>query len=101
MPGFCATCGFHRNAHGNIALTACSQFIAEAIDCLDDGDPTNPCSGKVEFRMALSGTGRSFARCDHHWGQRLAVQEETNRRYPTLQPADFDPAYAGEQWDED
>lgn len=67
--------------------------------CLDHqkGD----CEGPVELRMALSGTGIPFPRCDKHWGARLEEQERINRTYPTLQPSDFDPAYAGERWEED
>lgn len=72
----------------------------EALECLDDyGDDT--CEGDVEFRMPLSGTGRSFPRCEKHWGERLDVQEGIDRRYGGVAPpSDFDPAYAGESWDE-
>jgi hypothetical protein len=61
------------------------------------------CSGPVEYRMPLSGTGRSFPRCDGHWAERLDVQEGIDRRYPDspFPPADFDPTYAGETWDND
>jgi len=68
------------------------------IRCLEENED---CDGKVEYRHPLSGTGRSFPRCEAHWGFRLQKQEEINRRYPTLPPADFDPAYAGERWDEE
>jgi hypothetical protein len=69
-------------------------------DCLDG--PTD-CEGPVEYRMALSGTGKPFPRCDKHWDERLDKQDEINQRYPDspVAPADFDPAYAGEHWDED
>ena len=69
------------------------------MECLDDYK--SPCDGPVEYRFALSGTGRSFPRCDRHWAERLDEQERINERYPTLAPPDFDPAYAGEHWDED
>jgi hypothetical protein len=59
------------------------------------------CEGAVEYRFALSPTGRQFPRCDHHWALRLNEQERINATYPTLQPADFDPFYAGERWDEE
>jgi hypothetical protein len=67
--------------------------------CLDHhkGD----CKGKVEYRMPLSGSGRAFPRCDHHWELRLIDQDAINQRYPTLEPADFDPLYAGERWEEE
>ena len=70
----------------------------ETLDCLDG--PVQ-CAGPVEYRFALSATGRSFPRCDKHWGDRLDVQEGIDRRYPTHAPIDFDPSYAGESWDED
>jgi hypothetical protein len=70
--------------------------------CLDHGRRT-PCSGAVEYRLPLSGTGRSFPRCERHWNERLDAQEEISSRYPDspLPPADFDPSYAGERWDEE
>lgn len=66
--------------------------------CLDSGPD---CAGAVEYRMPLSGTGRSFPRCDSHWEERLRVQDGINRRYPAQPPSDWDPAHAGEHWDED
>jgi hypothetical protein len=61
------------------------------------------CRGQVEYRMPLSGTGRSFPRCDKHWSDRLDTQERINRDYPDspIPPAWFDPANAGEVWDYD
>jgi hypothetical protein len=69
-------------------------------DCLEFGPD---CGGHVEYRMALSGTGKSFPRCDEHWSKRLAEQERINRDYPDspVAPAWFDPAAAGERWDDD
>lgn len=72
------------------------------LECLDDyGEGT--CHGPVEYRMALSATGVSYPRCEKHWGERLDKQEEINSRYPDspIPPADFDPMYAGERWDDD
>jgi hypothetical protein len=68
-------------------------------ECLNDHD--GRCRGPVEYRMPLSGTGRSFPRCELHWEERLAEQERTNERYPQHAPSDFDPSYAGERWDDD
>jgi hypothetical protein len=48
-------------------------------DCLDHYHGV--CSGAVEYRMPLSGTGRSFPRCDFHWDERLDRQQEINERY--------------------
>ena len=72
--------------------------MTETLKCLD-ADST--CAGAVEYRMPLSGTGKSFPRCATHWSARLDVQAGINRRYPTHAPSDFDPSYAGESWDED
>jgi hypothetical protein len=70
----------------------------ETPTCLQHGPD---CAGPVEYRMPLSGTGRAFPRCDAHWEKRLDEQERINRTYPETAPSDFDPAYAGERWDED
>lgn len=73
----------------------------EVLECLDDFDgKQTECGGEVSYRMPLSGTGRSFPRCDKHWSERLDTQQGINERYPQLPPSDFDPAYAGESWDE-
>lgn len=77
------------------APVAIDAQTGEAHECLDG--PAG-CRGEVEFRMPLSSTGRSFARCEAHWERRLEEQERINERYPAMTPADFDPAYAGEEW---
>jgi hypothetical protein len=58
------------------------------------------CRGPVQLRESLTGTGTPIPRCDKHWDDRLDLQERLNRDYPVHQPADFDPTYAGESWDE-
>jgi cytochrome c len=60
-------------------------------------------AGTTQYRMPLSGTGRSFPRCDLHWEKRLEEQDRINERYPDspLPPSDFDPSFAGERWDDD
>lgn len=69
------------------------------LKCLEHGPA---CQGTVEYRMPLSGTGKSFPRCEHHWDKRLDQQAEINRKYGSnVPPADFDPMYAGEHWDEE
>lgn len=69
------------------------------LHCMEEAK--GECGGNIEYRTPLSGTGRSFPRCDAHWTKRLTFQKDTNQRYPTLQPNNFDPMYAGERWDED
>jgi hypothetical protein len=67
-------------------------------DCLDY--QAGGWAGGGEVRPPPSGNGRSFLRCHAHWSARLEKQQEINDRYPEQAPADFDPAYAGESWDE-
>ena len=71
----------------------------DELTCLDHG--RSECSGPVEYRMPLSGTGHAFARCDRHWELRLDEQQRIQRTYPETAPRDFDPLYAGESWDEE
>lgn len=49
------------------------------IECLDRhaGD----CAGAVEYRLPMSPSGRSFARCDRHFEQRWETQERLARDY--------------------
>jgi hypothetical protein len=78
-----------------------TNFIEEALECLDGPDD---CEGAVEFRMPVSGTGRSFPRCEHHWDKRLDEQERIERTYAvssSVPPEGFDEADIGERWDED
>lgn len=70
-------------------------------DCLDHYGPDSGCGGDVEYRDALSSTGVPFPRCEKHWEARLEQQAGINRRYGSPgPPSDFDPAYAGERWEE-
>ena len=73
--------------------------MTEPIECLDDRGE-NTCAGEVEYRYALSASGRSFPRCDRHWGKRLVEQERIDNDYPDSDtaPSWFDPSYAGERW---
>lgn len=74
------------------------ELTLEVSDCIDY-DKT--CDGPVEYRHPLSGTGRSFPRCEKHWDERLEKQEEIDNKYPYNAPSDFDPSYAGERWDDE
>lgn len=69
-------------------------------DCLNGPEG---CEGEVEYRHPLSGTGRPFPRCEKHWDERLTEQERITSAYPdSPSPPDwFDPAYAGETWDDE
>lgn len=69
-------------------------------DCLEYiGGEENTCSGPVEYRMPLSGTGRPFPRCDHHWDLRLDAHEQEMER--DARARHVDPIYAGERYDDD
>jgi hypothetical protein len=59
--------------------------------------------GRVELRMALSGTGIPYPRCDGHWSTRLDLEQRLRRDYPDTDtpPAWFDGANAGERWNDD
>lgn len=58
------------------------------------------CGGPVRWREPLSENGDSFPRCDVHWEQRKASEQQIRRRYPQHPPRDWSPLDAGESWDE-
>lgn len=68
--------------------------------CLDDRGK-GECRGPVEPR-SLDGL-KWFPRCEHHWDLRLDEAERVNRTYPDspCPPDWFDPAAAGERWDDE
>lgn len=77
-------------------------------ECIDAPRPKQvsdegPCKGPTHVYTSLSGA-TTHVRCEGHraaYEARLApVIEDINRRYPKDPPADFDPLYAGESWDE-
>ena len=72
-------------------------------DCIDASQ--SPCGGQHFPRLALSGSGERYVRCDTHYEAYVArlqpVLDDIRRRYPLQPPADFDPSYAGEAWGED
>lgn len=73
-------------------------LMVELHRCLNEGPD---CTGKVELRMALSGTGIPYPRCDGHWSERLDLDEALRERYPEHPPSDWSPLDAGEAWGED
>jgi len=65
------------------------------LDCGKYGDD-------VEWRTTPDRTdGKPFPRCEDCFEKRLDKAEETMNRYPVNAPADFDPMYAGERWNDD
>ena len=78
--------------------------MQDDLECLDGlMNDRGECSGAVEPRQSLSGTGTPITRCDRHWSQRLEQHERDRERYPDspFAPAWFDPLDAGERWDDD
>lgn len=73
--------------------------MSEPLECIEAF--AGACEGPVEYRHALSASGRSFPRCARHWAQRLEKEQELSRRYPVRPPADWSPLDAGEAWDEE
>ena len=69
------------------------------MECIDDyGDGT--CRGDVEY-FDVSGSGRAFPRCGKHADEAVERDQAIRERYPVTAPADFDPDYAGERWEDD
>lgn len=71
-------------------------------DCLDNRR-NDPCHGDVLFHSINPGVQQGSPRCDKHWAQRLDRRENSLERYADspIAPVWFDPAFAGERWNED
>lgn len=72
-------------------------MIVTDLRCLEGPDG---CEGEVRYRWPGYGE-RDWPRCQKHGDERVRREEEARERYPVHQPADFDPDYAGERWEED
>lgn len=69
------------------------------MDCMETHKGN--CAGPVELRLRSS-DWKEFPRCDAHAEAWFAEQERIQRTYGGASaPSDFDPAFAGERWDED
>jgi hypothetical protein len=51
----------------------------ENLECLDSHQ--GGCKGEVEYRPAMSPTGKWFPRCESHFEARLATQSRIVRTY--------------------
>lgn len=68
-------------------------------DCIGRG--TTPCHGTAPPRSRSAAAEHRSPAVTGTPNARLDREDEIRRRYPRHQPADFDPTYAGERWDED
>lgn len=69
------------------------------LKCIDGGFGT--CSGRVEYRTPLSGSGESFVRCEFHWEGRLEREHGLAGRYPEYVVPHRMVGDSGEIWDEE
>jgi hypothetical protein len=87
------------SAPGHFEPLPIRDIKTERLECLDGPEG---CKGAVEYRMALSPSGRSFPRCGSHWSERLDEDERQRERLgdwrSDVPPAWFDPLDAGESW---
>ena len=71
--------------------------------CMQKGDPDSPCRGEVGYHAVPHGT--AVPRCDKHWRERLDRYEDPDSlerwAHSDVAPDWFDPADAGERWDDD
>ena len=76
------------------------------MDCFEH-DNTADCAGEVFERMALSGSGMAYPRCDKGYDEYVErtqpALDRVRERYPDspFAPSWFDPTFAGERWDDD
>ncbi|MEU7146980.1 hypothetical protein AB0B15_02910 [Streptomyces sp. NPDC045456] len=71
--------------------------------CLDRNTEGHVCDGLVRGRPSIAGTGTLIYRCPAGHAASARYKLEVLRKYPDTDTAPkwFDPAYAGERWNED
>ena len=81
-------------------MTEYQQDVDAPPLCLD-ASPANSCSGDVEYH-SIDGL-RAWPRCEKHFDLRLERYEDSMEKYAQsdVAPSWFDPADAGERWDDD
>ena len=73
--------------------------MTEALICQDGPEG---CRGPVEWRTTPDRDDfKHFPRCEAHFERRCEQAERTLELMSDVPPRWFDPAYAGERWDED
>lgn len=106
----CLECGWYDHESPKRTCYDGKPHAWDTLTCIeapteDPNDPVNPgaCSGApVEYRSQYRGL-RAIPRCGKHHDAYWDRMDKINARYPdsAVPPADFDPTYAGESWDED
>ena len=70
------------------------------MKCIDEY--RSDCAGEVEYRLVeVSVNLQTYPRCAKHFKEHVERADRAAQRYPQQQPQDFDPAYAGERWEEE
>jgi hypothetical protein len=97
----CAECGAEMVSLAAGAICPADPGHRGELECIDDHN--GGCSGGIEYRPSLTGTGTAIPRCDKHWTDRLNKHERDRHEYPDspIAPSWFDPSAAGERWDDD
>ncbi|MFI2616611.1 hypothetical protein [Streptomyces sp. NPDC018584] len=77
--------------------------ITEPRQCLDQHKSDHTCQGPVTGQPSRAGTGTIIYRCAAGHDASEAYARKVRERYPDTDAAPdwFDPAYAGERWNDD
>lgn len=100
-----------RVKHGTITGAALANRVSAFYGTQDEAEKAEPlkcidgpegCAGPVEWRTTPDRTdGKHFQRCEGHFDKRMESVERNLEFQSPSAPSWFDPAYAGERWDED
>ena len=74
-----------------------------ADECLEYHDGDNGCQGPVGYHWNGDPAGKTWPRCTNHQDRRERARDNSIEKYANsdVAPAWFDPADAGERWDDD
>lgn len=76
-----------------------SEIETATAQCLEQGPD---CKGKVEYHLNPDRDDfKPFPRCEYHQTKRLEQAQKNLELLSDCEPAWFDPANAGEHWNED
>lgn len=74
-------------------------MLGAPIHCNHESDE---CKGEVQYHLPPDRDDmKAFPFCEYHWAKRLESAERTLELLSDIPPDWFDPANAGEHWDED